>query len=152
MELAGVPPVSISAHDRERLEEVVHQAVVDRHPVAAFLLGELSRATIVPGYGPAGTVALNAWVTYCTDWGWRPESRILVCPQNYRSPALHLSVLSALGAAVVGLHVGGRMRYRTIEGLTHVASVESLDAPIRTYVRTPRHEPRSEPGEGGRES
>lgn len=141
-----LPPVSIPASDHQKLEGVLHQAVADHHPVAGFLRGELRRAVVVSAQElPADTVALNGWVTYRHDWGWLPESRVLVCPQDYCWAGIHLSVLSPLGAALLGLRVGDRIRYSSIEGITHVASVESLDAPVRTFVRTRRRCPSSEP-------
>lgn len=131
MPSVSLPPVSIPASDHRLLEIVAQQAVDDLHPVAGFLLGELRRATVVPEHELAGdVVALNGWVTYRSDWGWPPETRMLVRPEDYRSPAVHLSVLSPLGAALIGLSVGNRIAYSSIEGLSHVASVESLDEPI----------------------
>lgn len=124
-------PISIPASDHSLLQGVVRQAAADHHPVADFLLGELRRAQIVPlDELPADAVVLNDWVTFRRDWGWPPESRLLVCPEQYRSARLHLSVLSPLGAALIGLRIGGRIPYSSIEGVPHVAMVESLDPPI----------------------
>lgn len=123
-------PVAISAADHSRLEGVVQQASADGHPVADFLRRELRRALVISDEMPNDVVTLNGWVTYRRDWGWTPETHLLVCPENYRDPFTHLSVLSPLGAALIGLRVGSRVSYRSIEGVAHVASVESLDAPI----------------------
>lgn len=131
MHPVSLPPVRIPESDYGRLAGVARQAAEDFHPVAGFLLDELRRATVVPESElPIDIVALNGWVTYRFDRGWRAESRVLVCPQDYRSAAVHLSVLSPLGAALVGLRVGDRISYSSIEGIAHVASVESLDAPL----------------------
>jgi regulator of nucleoside diphosphate kinase len=131
MDSATLPPVSIPEADCRRLAGLVQQAAADRHPVTSFLLGELQRATVVPEQElPAGTVTLNGWVTYRSDLGWLPESRLLVCPEDYRCASFHLSVLSPLGAALIGLRVGSQIPYRSIEGILQVASVDSLDAPI----------------------
>lgn len=131
-----LPPVSIPASDRPRLEGVVREAVADRHPVAGFLASELLRAEIFTEHElPADTVTLNGWVTYRIDGSWLPEARLLVCPQDYRLAAVHLSVLSPLGAALIGLRVGSRIGYCSIAGVPHTAVVEALDAPLCARVR-----------------
>ncbi|MFN3658688.1 MAG: GreA/GreB family elongation factor [Pseudolabrys sp.] len=137
MDETSLPPVSIPVSDRTRLESVVREAVADRHPVAGFLASELLRAEVFAAHElPADTVTLNGWVTYRTDGCWLPESRLLVCPNDYRSAAIHLSVLSPLGAALIGLRVGSRISYRSIAGALHTVVVEGLDAPQSARVRT----------------
>lgn len=129
MPYVPLPPVSILEPDCRRLDDVVRRAAADRHPVAAFLACELSRATVLPAHEfPADTVALDRWVAFRPDRGWRPERRLLVCPQDYQLAELHLSVLSPLGAALIGLRVGNEIPYRSIEGVRHLATVESLGA------------------------
>ncbi len=130
MAYVPLPPVSIPEPDCRRLNDVVREAAADRHPVAAFLACELSRAIVLPEHEfPADAVALDRWVAFRPDRGWQPERRLLVCPQDYRLAELHLSVLSPLGAALIGLRVGSEIPYRSIEGVRHLATVESLGAP-----------------------
>lgn len=146
MALDPRPAVSIPNSDHLLLESIAEEAASDRHPIASYLLGELRRAAILPDHElPAGTVTLNRWVTYRIDQGWPLESRVLVCPGDYRSPSLHLSVLSPLGASLLGLRVGSRIRYRSIEGVPHVASVESLGSPSGTVAFSPRPGRRAAP-------
>lgn len=128
-----LPSIRISSADRRALEPMVLDALADGHPVAPFLLGEIHRAEVCPDAVPADTVTVNNWVTYRLDWGFPSESRLLVAPADYRNPAIHLSVLSPLGAALIGLRVGCRMPFREIEGTLHVATVESLDPPLGLY-------------------
>jgi regulator of nucleoside diphosphate kinase len=129
MEYMSLPSVSIPESDRSRLDRVVRQAAADHHPVAAFLACELLRANALPAHEfPVDTVTLDRWATFRPDRGWQAERRQLVCPQDYQLAELHLSVLSPLGAALIGLHVGSQIPYRSIEGVMHVACVESLGA------------------------
>ncbi|RDV04065.1 GreA/GreB family elongation factor [Undibacter mobilis] len=140
MKYVPLPPVSIPESDQPRLDEVVRQASADRHPVAAFLACELSRASVLSARDfPTDAVTLDRWVAFRSDRGWRPERRLLVCPQDYRLPELHLSVLSPLGAALLGLRVGSEIAYQSIEGVRHVACVESLGGPSRSPVATSLH-------------
>ena len=131
------PTLNIPLSDHRRLADVAARAATDLHPVAGFLLGELKRANVVPANKmPDNIVTLDGWVTYRLDWGWAPESRRLVCPEDYRSADIHLSVLSPLGAALIGMGVGSRISYSSIEGVPHVASVECLDAAIGVHDST----------------
>lgn len=123
-----LPAVSIVEPDYARLKRLALVALDDGHPVAEPLLAELHRATICVQPRP-DVVALNRTVTYRPDLGWKPECRLLVCPEDYRDPSAHLSVLSPLGCALLGLRVGERFPYRTIDGLFHIAIVEDVDEP-----------------------
>lgn len=130
MMLEPIPPISIASGDLSRLTPVAVEAVNNRHPIGRFLLSELERATVYePASAPGRCVRLDEWVTFHADENERLESRVLVLPENFRNNTLHLSVLSPLGAALIGLRVGSRMRYVGIDGTPHVATVESLDPP-----------------------
>jgi len=148
MEYVSLPSVSIPEPDCNRLDYVVGQAAADRHPVAAFLACELLRANVLPAHEfPSDTVTLDRWVTFRPDRGWQAERRLLVCPQDYHSAELHLSVLSPLGAALIGLRVGSQIPYRSIEGVMHVASVESLGSDVLASagVNHPSNRKKGEP-------
>lgn len=126
-----LPPITISVSDHIRLRRLATQAEADAHPVAAFLNEELSRASIMADADmPPQTVRPGQWVTHCIDAGWPAESRLLVFPEDYSVPALQVSVLSPLGAALLGLKAGDRMPYRSIVGLPRVATAESLEPPL----------------------
>lgn len=124
-----MPPVSIATADLRRLKQVAVRALQDRHPVGRFLFSELERASACAPDSSSRCVHLDEWVTFRADENWPPESRMLVLPDNFRSSTVHLSVLSPLGAALLGLRAGARMPYVGIDGVRHVAVVESLDPP-----------------------
>ena len=79
---------------------------------------------------PDGVVRLNEWVTYRVDGSPRSESRILVCPSELGNGQLELSVLSPLGAALLGMSAGQRIKFFSIEGGLHFAIVEDVGAPV----------------------
>ena len=102
-----IPPVSIASCDLNRLKRLAVEAVSKRHPIGRFLLTEIERATVYePAFAPERCVRLDDWVTFRADENEPLESRILVLPDNFRNSTLHLSVLSPLGAALIGLHAG----------------------------------------------
>jgi regulator of nucleoside diphosphate kinase len=136
-----LPPVTIPASDYARLKKLAIAAWGDQHPVAMFLLSEIRRARIVEAVGPQkDVVTLNGWVTYRLDLG-PCERRILVHPEEYVSSQHQLSVLSPVGAALIGLKVGDRMPYLTIDGAFHVVVAMSIHPPAK-ILRFVEHAPR----------
>ncbi len=104
-----MPPVSIASTDLRRLKQVAARALQDRHPVGRFLFSELERASACAPDASDRCVRLDEWVTFRADEDGPLESRMLVLPDNFRSSTVHLSVLSPLGAALLGLQAGARM-------------------------------------------
>ncbi|XIA64270.1 GreA/GreB family elongation factor [Bradyrhizobium sp. TZ2] len=92
-------------------------------------MSEIQRAVVCDTHNmPRGVASLNRWVTYRVDGSNEAESRILVCPDEFRSAQINLSVLSPLGAAVLGMSVGDRMMFVSIDGGLHCVVVESLQS------------------------
>jgi regulator of nucleoside diphosphate kinase len=120
----SMPPVCIPRSDYARLEEFAGRR--EQHPAAAFLLSELCRARILD-HAPESDliVCLDRWVTYRVDWE-PPESKILVLSPSLGLWERHLSVLTPVGAALLGLHVGDRMPYQDNRGALHAVTVMSL--------------------------
>ena len=123
-----LPTVTLSASDRERLERVAFVAADDHHPAAPFLLSELCRAEIVPDGAATleAVVGMNCWVNYRLNWGSPVETQRLVYPEEYVSADEHVSVLSPVGTALLGLTRGSQMPYFTSAGWMHVVRVESV--------------------------
>lgn len=125
-----LPPIIIARPDYARLERVAVDALRKRQPVSGFLLSEIRRADVCDAYKvPRGVARLNEWVTYRIDDNKQTESKILVCPEEFRRAELNLSVLSPLGVAVLGMRVGNCMKFFSAEGECHFVTVESVVAP-----------------------
>lgn len=125
-----LPSISIARRDHARLERLADDAMKEGHPVGRFLMSEIRRAVVFDtNQVPDGTVRLNEWVTYRVDGGRQPESKILVCPPDLRNGLMELSVLSPLGAALLGMRVGQRMKFFSIEGGLHSVIVEGVLPP-----------------------
>jgi regulator of nucleoside diphosphate kinase len=84
---------------------------------------------------PEGVACLNQWVTYRVDGSRKAESKILVCPDELRNGQIELSVLSPLGAAILGVSIGHRIRFFSIEGGPHSVVVEDVIAPAGAPLR-----------------
>ena len=60
-----------------------------------------------------------------------------VYPEELRNDQMELSVLSPLGAAVLGMSIGQRMKFFSIEGGLHSVIVEDVVAPAGAPLRFP---------------
>lgn len=129
-----LPDIVIPASECDRLQRLAREAAGERHPVAAFLAAELARAVTAPSEGDdmAAIVTMGSWVKYRIDWGFPAEVKRLVYPEDFRSRHNQVSVLSPVGAALLGLRAGGRMLFQGADGRAHVVGVESVDrtAPV----------------------
>jgi regulator of nucleoside diphosphate kinase len=125
-----LPPIIIARRDYARLERLANNALRERHPVGRFLMSEIRRAVVFDtNKRPDGVACVNEWVTYRIDGSRQSESRILVCPEELRNDQIDLSVLSPLGAAVLGMSIGHRIKFFSIEGGLHSVIVEDVVAP-----------------------
>ena len=96
-------------------------------PRADFLLRELRRAGLCAVENlPIGVVALGSRVTYRVDGGM-PRIGTLVLPSDLDRSTDNLSVLTALGTALLGLRVGARMAFLSPDGLSSEVMVVGVD-------------------------
>jgi len=116
---AKLPPVTISRADRARLISIATAALTNRRQSAAAssLLRELQRATVVPDAQlPRNVVAINSRV-HLRDNITGTDSRItLVLPDETSVKPNGLSVLTLLGAALIGLPEGASIDWCTASG------------------------------------
>ena len=125
-----MPPITVARRDHARLERLAVNALRERHPVSGFLLSGIRRAMVCDANKmPYGVARLNEWVTYRIDGSKQTESKIVVCPNEFRNAQISLSVLSSLGAAVLGMSVGNCIKFVSIEGGLHCVIVEDVVAP-----------------------
>ena len=133
-----LPPIIIARRDHARLERLADDALRERHPVGRFLMSDIRRAVVSDTNRiPDGAACLNEWVTYRVDGSRRSESKVLVWPDELRNVEIDLSVLSPLGAAVLGMSIGYRIKFFNIEGGVHSVIVEDVVAPADAPLRFP---------------
>lgn len=110
-----LPAIVVEAAHADRLADLA-EAVADRAPdVSAFLLGELERARIV-AHPPADVVTIGTWVTYEDRASCIRRTVQLVYPERADIAAGRVSVLTPIGAALLGLSTGQEMRWQTRTG------------------------------------
>lgn len=114
-----LPPVMISETDRAKLISVATAALTDRWRSAAAsnLLRELARATIVPDAElPANVVAVHSRVRLRDNISGKESQITLVLPEERVTKPNALSVLTLLGAALIGLSEGASIDWCTAGG------------------------------------
>jgi len=128
------PLVTIADADFDRLDELASAYEAAHDPVADFLAAELDRAVVRPSdeIGP-NIVRMNSRVAFRIGSRRDVEVRTLVYPDEYARRRSHddcLSVMTPLGAALIGLRVGSSMSYETGNGTAQHVTVEAvLDQP-----------------------
>lgn len=101
------PPLIIDEADYDYLYRLAESAAEETPDVGDYLLEEVSRARLLPSDEmPSDVVRFGAWVTY-QDLASGEERRVqLVYPKQADASHARISVVSPLGAALIGLSVG----------------------------------------------
>jgi regulator of nucleoside diphosphate kinase len=117
------PAIVISDADHRRLSTLA-EGLLDRLPeVAGALLAEVERASVVPAADiPGSTVAMGSAVTYRTEDG-ATTSVTLVYPDEADIAKGRVSVLTPVGAALIGLSEGQSIDWQTRDGRTRSLTV-----------------------------
>lgn len=130
------PPLLLSAEDHDRLIGIAH-AVLVRYPAedARFLLDELDRADVVPPeWVPDNVVTMNSYVEFVDSHTGATRRVQVVFPYQADISRGRISVLSPVGAALIGLAEGQSISWRTSgrrdRGLT-VLRVSRMPLPTR---------------------
>lgn len=103
----------------------------DRMPdVASVLLSEMERAKVVPDTDlPTDVVRMNSRVEFEIDDGKRQVVE-LVYPKDANIDEKRISVLTPIGAALIGLSPGQTIMMRGRDGRPHKLRVISVAAPV----------------------
>jgi regulator of nucleoside diphosphate kinase len=120
-----LPAITISEKDREQLMSVATAAISGVRPAqgASMLLSEIGRATVVVSL-PKGVVNVHSDVEFLDHVDKVVARARLVYPDDAMAGANSISVLTPLGAALIGLSEGDSISWCTRTG--NVRSVTVL--------------------------
>jgi transcription elongation GreA/GreB family factor len=116
------PVVRIGKNDWCRLMQLAFDPQNNAHPAAVLLRSEVHRSIVTDELDLKEIVHLNGPVAYQMD-GREPLERLLVHPDDYRPGELNLSVLTCVGAALIGIRVGDAMPFVCSKGHLHMVTV-----------------------------
>ena len=124
------PRITLSLDDYERLSALAKTAMAGTPGLAEILTGELARAHVLAaGRCPQDEVIMNSEVTFRDDRTGRLQSMRLVYPRESDVAKSRLSVLTPVGAALIGVRVGESVTWETPSGELRQLTVISVKDP-----------------------
>ena len=125
-----LPPIRIRQADSKRLAQLAEAAALTFPATAEFLAGEVERATVVPDAAPlAGIVGMESEVTFRDDTTGLQKRVTLVYPKSADIEAGRISVLTPIGAALIGLSAGQAISFVTPSGELRSLTVLDVRGP-----------------------
>jgi regulator of nucleoside diphosphate kinase len=111
---ADLPPITMNTNDSERLLRLADVSRRRFPQTAAFLAREVERANIVDGrYNLPGLVSMGSELDFRDDTTCEVRRVTLVYPHEADVTAGKISVLTPIGAALIGLSVGQSIEWET---------------------------------------
>ena len=108
-----LPPISVTTADFDRLRGLADTA----SPVAAMLAREIERARLIePEAAASGLVTMNSRLRYRDDVTGQERTVTLVYPADADISAGRISVMTPVGAALIGLSSGQSIEWESPSG------------------------------------
>ena len=121
------PAITVSRTDHERLSRLAEFASGRNPAVADELLAELDRARVVANASlAANIVRMGSTLRFTTDAG-EDRTVTLVYPGEADIAAGKISVLTPIGAALIGLSAEQSIDWMALDGRVHRLTVESVE-------------------------
>ncbi len=123
------PKIVVGEIDHERLTGLATTALERIPEVAEELLAEMDRAKVVaPAKLPADVVRMGSFVTFDSDSAQHRRVQ-LVYPGEADIEQGRISVLTPIGAALIGLAAGQSIAWTARDGKKHVLTVTAVEQP-----------------------
>ncbi len=124
------PPVFLDAAYADRLQNLAIGASVRTPEVSERLLHEIDRATVLPtGTLPRNVVNIGSHVTYRDNTLGNTQSVTLVMPGEADISARRVSVMTPIGAALIGLAEGAEIAWATRGGEVRRLTIQKVAPP-----------------------
>jgi regulator of nucleoside diphosphate kinase len=124
------PTIFVPEEDFDRLDRLAASGQSKNLPAAELLASELDRAVVRPAEEIApDVVTMNSQVTFHIGGEAERQTRTLVYPEDYPTDGSggdRLSVMTPLGAALIGMPAGSRIEYETINGTSRLVTVDEV--------------------------
>ena len=125
---AELPGIVIAAGDYDRLTDLTSTSEQLAPGLADYFARELGRARVVPDREFDRRAArVGSRVTYSDDQSGRRRSVTLVWPERADVQSNRISVLTSIGAALLGLRGGQSIDWPSPMGGTHTLTVFEVD-------------------------
>jgi len=118
------PPLVLSQTDAERLSALALQNETAHPATAALLLDEIERAQIRPDSRlPADVVGMNSTVEFLDEAHGQPRTVQLVYPDEADITEGRISIMTPVGAGLIGLKEGQAILWPDRGGETRVLRI-----------------------------
>lgn len=136
-DVTDAPPIILSATDHEWLLNLAQAALYRMPDVAPLLLDEADRATVVTEDArPRSVVGLQSYVEYRDSESDDVQRVQIVYPHEANIAEWRISVLTLIGAGLIGLGEGQSILWPTRDGRRRTLSVLNVSAtPFRGMTR-----------------
>lgn len=125
--MTAQPAITISTLDYDRLSNLAESASRHAPDVAAFLLDELGRASIAVGMPDTPVVRMGSKVEFRDEESGTVQSVRLVYPDQADAQQGHISILTPVGAALIGLSPGQSIQWRDRRGTLKKLTVLAVE-------------------------
>jgi len=127
---AELPPITISTRDLDRLSVIANCSMRQIPDVVEFLMREITRANIIPQqHALHDLVQMGSKVVYRDETTGLQREVTLVYPHEADIDIGRISVLTAVGAALIGLSVGQSIGFKTPSGDSRSLTVLHVENP-----------------------
>lgn len=124
------PPIEISRSDHARLLRLADTLARVNGDLAEQLSIELDRAALTPDHEHGqDVVRMGTRLRFQTESG-AERTVTLVFPHEADIALGQISVLTPIGVALIGLHTGDTMDWRSLDGRTQRLTVTQILAPV----------------------
>ncbi len=125
------PPIVLTAADHDRLSGLAEAATALVPDVYDYLTAELERAVVVESDEiPPVVVTMGARVAYRDEATGQERTVALVYPQDADLEAGRVSVLTPVGAALIGVAEGQSITWYTRQGEAKTLTVLAVGHPV----------------------
>lgn len=128
--LTDRPAIHLIAAECDTLSELALSAE-HRHPhSSAMLLAELDRAQLCgPGELPEQTVTMNSCIDFIDEGTGARRTVQLVYPRDADIAAGRISILTPIGAGLIGMMAGSSIRWPDRDGRDRMLRIVSVTPP-----------------------
>jgi regulator of nucleoside diphosphate kinase len=128
------PTIIVTQSDHERLVRLAEAHAARNPDVSEELLTELDRARVVQdGKIGADVVRMGSTLRFTSDLG-EDRTVTLVFPGEADIATGKISILTPIGAALIGLSAGQSIDWTARDGRVHRLTVESVDASVQNLA------------------
>jgi regulator of nucleoside diphosphate kinase len=124
-----LPPIALTRGDAEKLTRIADHATGQFAQAGDFLAREIERAEIIEEFERLpGLVTMGSRVTFRDDVTRQVRMVTLVFPEDADLSQGRISVLTPVGAALIGLSINQSIEWDTVSGGRRSLTVLAVDA------------------------